>query len=142
MKADTIKIGDRLLYSDLSYIIQGCVFEIRRQYGPGQKEVIYQRLLVEKLQLKGLSVLREHKISIYSQDSGKVIGTYQPDLIINDCIVIELKSSSFTTPQDEKQLYYYLRNSEYELGYLINFSTPQLYMKRIVYSNYKKPFHR
>jgi GxxExxY protein len=132
----------KILYADLSYVIQGCIFEIRKQYGPGQKEVIYQRLLIEKLELKGLSVIREQKINIYSQDSGKVVGTYQPDLIVNDCIVIELKSTNFTTQTDEKQLYFYLRNSKYELGYLINFSTPELFMKRMVYSNDRKPYIR
>jgi len=129
-----------LLYPKLSYLIQGCVFEIRKQYGPGQKEIIYQRLLEEKLVNKGLRVEKEKRINVYSQDSGKVIGIYQPDLLIEEKILLEIKSSKFTTKTDEKQLYYYLRNSQYELGYLINFSTPRLFIKRIVYSNSKKPY--
>lgn len=129
-----------LLYPKLSYIIQGCVFEIRRQYGPGQKEIVYQRLLEEKLKKHNLAVEREVKINIYSQDSGKVIGTYQPDFLIDNSILLEIKSSRFTTKTDEKQLYFYLRNSKYELGYLINFSTPRLYIKRIVYANIRKPY--
>lgn len=129
-----------LLYPKLSYVIQGCVFEVRNQYGPGQKEVIYHRLLKEKLEIKNLQVINEKKINIYSQDSGKVVGIYQPDLVVDDKIIIEVKSSRFTTKNNEKQLYYYLRNSKYELGYLINFSTPKLYLKRIVYSNSRKPF--
>ena len=131
---------NELLYPELSYVIQGCSFEIRSQYGPGHKEVIYQRVLEEKLLRKGLVVEREKKISIYSVDSGKVIGVYQPDMLVESKILIELKSSRVASQQDEKQLYYYLRNSEYELGYLINFSTPQLFIKRIVYGNYRKPF--
>lgn len=138
-KQNTDQRKSVLLYPELSYIIQGCVFEIRKQYGPGQKEVIYQRLLEEKLQLRNLKAEREKKISILSQDSGKVVGIYQPDFLIEDKILLELKSSLFTTKLDEKQLYYYLRNSQYELGFLINFSTPKLYIKRIVYSNNKKP---
>lgn len=130
----------KLVYPKLSYKIQGCVFQVRKQYGPGQKEVIYQRLLEEKLVNLDLKVEREKKINIYSHDSGKVMGTYQPDLLVESKIVIELKSSRFTTKTDEKQLYHYLRNSKYELGYLINFSTPKLYMKRIVYSNDRKPY--
>ena len=129
-----------LVYPELSYLIQGCIFEIRKQYGPGQKEIIYQRLLEEKLVNKGLRVEKEKRINVYSQDSGKVIGIYQPDLLIEEKILLEIKSSKFTTKTDEKQLYYYLRNSQYELGYLINFSTPRLFIKRIVYSNSKKPY--
>lgn len=139
-KQNTNQRKSSILYSELSYIIQGCIFEIRKQYGPGQKEVVYQRLLEEKLKIKGLKVEREKRINILSQDSGKTVGVYQPDLLVEDKILIETKSSRFSTQLDEKQLYHYLRNSEYELGYLINFSTPRLYIKRIIYSNNKKPY--
>lgn len=131
---------NKLLFPVLSYLIQGCIFEVRNQYGPGQKEVVYQRLLEEKLKGKDLEVEREKRINIYSADSGKVIGFYQPDLIVDNKVIIEVKSSRFSSRLDEKQLYYYLRNSEYELGYLVNFSTPRLLARRIVYSNARKPF--
>ncbi len=134
------RINANLLYPELSYIIQGCIYNIRKQYGPGQKEVVYQRLLKEKLEIKYLKVKREKKINIYSQDTGKVVGIYQPDLLVEDKIILEIKSSKFTTKTDEKQLYHYLRNSEYKLGYLVNFSTPQLFIKRIIYSNSNKPY--
>ncbi len=68
------------------------------------------------------------------------MGRYRPDFIIDDVITVEVKSSQFTTKQDEKQLYHYIRNSRYELGYLVNFSTPSLYVKRIIYTNDRKPF--
>lgn len=129
-----------LLYPQLSYVLQGCFFAIRKQYGPGQKEVVYHRLLEEKLKYQGIEVESEKRINIYSEDSGKIVGIYQPDLVVDDKIILEIKSSRFTTKTDEKQLYYYLRNSSYELGYLVNFSTPRLYLKRIVYSNSRKPW--
>ncbi len=83
-----------LLYPKLSYLIQGCVFEIRKQYGPGQKEIIYQRLLEEKLVNKGLRVEKEKRINVYSQDSGKVIGIYQPDLLIEEKILLEINQAN------------------------------------------------
>lgn len=129
-----------LLHPELSYVIQGCFFEMRKQYGPGQKEIVYHRLLEEKLKRVGLRVEREKRIDIFSQDSGKTVGSYQPDILVEDKILIEVKSSRFSNQADEKQLYFYLRNSKYELGYLVNFSTPRLFMKRIVYSNTRKPF--
>jgi len=130
----------KILYKELSYIIQGCCFEIRKGYGPGQKESIYVNLLKECLEDKKISVEKEKSIKIYSSKSGKVIGTHRPDLVVANKIPIEVKSSRITVKQDEKQLYYYLRNSEYELGYLINFGTPRLYIKRIIYTNDKKPY--
>jgi len=84
---------------------------------------------------------REARIKIYSNDTGKVVGTYVPDFLVDgEKIVVELKASGYTTPTDEKQLYHYLRNSPNEVGYLVNFSTPQLYIKRIIYTNDRKPF--
>lgn len=130
----------KLIHKELSYILQGCCFDIRKEYGPGQKESIYVNLLKEFLESKNISAEKEKTINIYSSKSNKVMGSYRPDMIIDGKIIVEAKSSRFTNKQDEKQLYFYLRNSKYELGYLINFSTPKLYLKRIVYSNDKKPF--
>jgi len=134
------KQHEKLLHKELSYIVQGCCFDIRKEYGPGQKESIYVNLLKEYLENKNISVEKEKAINIYSSKSGKSLGSYRPDMIINEKIIIEAKSSRFISKQDKKQLYFYLRNSEYELGYLINFSTPQLYLKRIIYTNDRKPF--
>lgn len=131
---------DGLLYPELSYAIQGCIYYVRREYGPGHKEVVYNRLLSEKLESEKLGVEREKRISVYSKDSGKVVGYYQPDIVVADKVVLEINSSKFTTGIDEKQLYYYLRNSKYELGYLVNFSTQELYLKRIIYTNDRKPY--
>lgn len=128
------------LYKELSYKLQGCFFEIRKEYGPGQKESIYTNLLIECLQNKNIPVDKEKSIKFYSSRTNKVVGSYKPDLIVNNKIIVEVKSSSFTTQKDEKQLYHYLRNSKYEIGYLVNFSTKKLYIKRIIYTNDKKPF--
>lgn len=116
--------------------------KIRREYGPGQKEKVYVNLIAEWLIQNKILFEKEKAINIYSTETGKVVGTYKPDLIINREIIIEVKSSRFTSKLDEKQLYFYLRNSKYEVGYLVNFSTPQLYIKRIIYTNNRKPFLR
>lgn len=130
----------RFLYKELSYQLQGCFFEIRKEYGPGQKESIYVNLLVECLQNKNIPIEKEKAVKVYSSKTGKVVGSYKPDLIVDNKIIVEVKSSNFTTQKDEKQLYHYLRNSKCEVGYLVNFSTRRLYIKRIIYTNDKKPF--
>lgn len=140
-KTNLHKIDEKVfLFKELSYDIQGCFFAIRKEYGPGQKESIYHNLLEEFLKSKKYKVEKEKSINIYSNQTGKKVGLYRPDLIVEDKIVIEVKSSRITPVNDEKQLYYYLRNSKYELGYLVNFSTPSLFFKRIIYTNDRKPF--
>lgn len=83
------------------------------------------------LESKGLKVESQKRIDIYFQD--KKVGTYVPDKIVNDLILIELKAKPFITKQDIEQFWKYLKGSEYKLGFLINFSPKQLQIKRIVY---------
>jgi len=128
-----------LLHRELSYRLRGLFFGVRNNYGPGQKENIYHNLLTELLKENRIPFEKEKAIKIYTL-KGKVVGTYKPDFIIDNKLIIEVKSSRFTTKTDEKQLYYYLRNSKYEIGFLVNFSTPKLYIKRIIYTNDRKPF--
>lgn len=128
-----------LLYSDLSYKLRGLVFKIRNNYGPGQKEGVYRNLLAEGLKENDIVFEKEKSINIYSPN-GKRVGVYRPDFVVEDKIIMEIKSSRFAAKIDEKQLYYYLRNSKYEVGFLVNFSTPRLYIKRIIYTNNRKPF--
>jgi len=52
------------------------------------------------------------------------VGVYTPDLIVNDVIVLELKAKPFLHRDDIKQFWYYLKNSDFMLGYLINFGEP------------------
>jgi len=127
------------LHHDLTYRLRGIFFQIRNTYGPGQKENIYSNLLVEALKENKIPFEKEKFINIYTPN-GKLAGTYKPDFIIDDKIITEIKSSRLTTRIDEKQLYYYLRNSKYEVGFLVNFSTPKLYIRRVIYTNDRKPF--
>ena len=131
---------EEFLYKELSYKLIGCFYSIRNEYGPGQKESVYVNLIKECLEAEKILAEKEKAINIYSSRTGKVVGTYRPDLIAGGKVIVEVKSSRFTTKQDEKQLYHYLRNSQYEVGYIVNFSTPTIYIKRIVYSNHRKPF--
>ena len=127
-----------LLYKELSYQIQGAAIEVRKQYGPGHKEVLYQRAFAEELKFRNIKFEKEKVIKIYSYHTGKVIGSYQPDFIVDNKVIIEIKALNVIPRKLIDQLYDYLRNSDYELGYFINFSGPKLYIKRIIYSNVNK----
>lgn len=140
MMFNTAKIKNKdLLYPELSYQIQGVAIEVRKQYGPGHKEILYQRAFAEELDFRKIQFEKEKPIKIYSYRTGKVIGSYQPDFIIDNKIIVEIKALPIIPRKLIDQLYDYLRNSDYELGYFINFSGPKLYIKRIIYSNVNKP---
>mgnify|MGYP001559749864 FL=1 len=129
-----------LLEPELSYKIQGCLFELANKYGKGLKESIYQKALEEEFQKQKLKFESQKRINIYSLETGKKLGVYIPDFVIENKIIVELKSSTFTTQTDIAQQRSYLRASTYELGYLVNFGTPKLDIKRSIYTNDRKQF--
>ena len=75
-----------LLYKELSYAIRGAAIEVRKNYGLGHKEVLYQRAFAEELNLRRIKFEREKPIKIYSPKTRKVIGSYQPDFIIENAL--------------------------------------------------------
>ena len=129
-----------LLEKELSYQIQKCFFGVVNKYGKGLKENIYQKILAEELEKAGLSFEQQKRIDIFSFESGKKLGVYVPDFVIEDKVILEIKSSAFTTKSDLEQQRSYLRVSRYEIGYLVNFSTDKLFIKRSIYTNDRKSF--
>jgi putative Holliday junction resolvase len=111
-----------LIYEDESFKIRGSAFEVYKQLGCGHKEVVYLRSMIEAMQDKGLKVEKERQLPVYFNE--KKIGSYTPDVLVNDVIVIELKAKPFTSKQDIEQFWHYLTSAKYELGFLINFGKP------------------
>lgn len=111
----------QLLCKDLSYQIQGAFYEVYKAFGNSFKESVYHKALIEELQRRELAVDDRKRIDIYYK--GKMVGSYVPDLVVDRTIVIELKCKTMLTKDDLKQFWYYLKGSEYRLGYLVNFGS-------------------
>lgn len=111
-----------LIYKKESYIIQGVAFDIYKQFRNRHKEKVYQNSFYLGLKNKELNIEKEKRIDILYNN--KKAGVYIPDLVINDIIFIELKVKPKLTQDDIKQFWYYLKVSNYRLGYLINFGAP------------------
>lgn len=131
-----------LLYKELSYQIQGAAIEVRKNFGSGLKETIYQNAFAEELRTRDIKFDKEKSIQIFSPKTGKLIGSYRPDFIVENKILIELKAVEKIPKMFLDQIFSYLRNSKYELGYFINFTSPKLYIKRVIFTNDRKPFLR
>ncbi|MFN4213042.1 MAG: GxxExxY protein [Microgenomates group bacterium] len=113
---------DKLLFSDLTYKIRGCCFELYKELSYGHKEVIYKRGLSEKLKKIGLKLSEEKQIPIYVEN--KKVGVYIPDLVVEDKIIIETKAKLNLLKTDIEQFWHYLKSTRYKLGLLINFGKP------------------
>ena len=124
-----------LLYEDESYKIRGACFKVYNTLGGGIQEKVIERALLKELLAKELEVKTQVRIDIFYQ--GEKIGTYIPDLVVNDKIVIEVKSKPALTKEDEKQFWGYLKNSKYKLGFLVNFSPVELIIKRFIHTRHR-----
>ena len=129
-----------ILEADLCYKIQGAIYNVANKYGKGLKEQIYQKALAEELTKQALRFEQHKRINIYSLDTGKHLGVYVPDFLVENKVIIEIKSNDFTTQNDIAQQRSYLRASSYEIAYLVNFGTKRLDIRRSIYTNDRKPF--
>jgi len=124
-----------LLYEKESYEIRGACFWVWKEFGSAFKKSIIDKALTEELLRRGLKVENQKRLDIFYQ--GKKVGTYIPDKIVNDSILIELKAKPFLIKSDYLQFQRYLKGSNYKLGFLINFGN-KLTIKRYVYDKIRE----
>jgi GxxExxY protein len=98
-----------------------CAIEVHRQLGPGLLENVYEEALDIECTLNGLHVLRQFKVPVLYR--GKTIGEYQPDMLINDLVIVEIKSVERFDPVFEAQVLTYLKITGKRVGLLINFNS-------------------
>lgn len=106
---------------DCSYTIIGCVYDVYNKLGPGLLESVYEKALMISLAEKGLHP--QSQVPIDVEYDGKPLGLgFRIDILVNDSIVIELKSVETIMPIHKKQLLTYLKLADKRLGLLINFN--------------------
>jgi len=133
-------VEENFLYKNLGFKLLGICFNIHNTYGCGHNERIYQSLLKERFEKEKIKFLPQPKIPVFSKLTGKKIGLYIPDFLLEDKIIIEIKATGILLKRQEIQLLEYLKTTPYEVGYLINFGLPKLYYKRFIYTNDRKTF--
>ncbi len=137
-KTDTDK-KSTLLYPQLSYKLRGIFYAAANLYGLGHKEKLYHQALIDEFNEKNIKFEHEKRIPIYSWRDGRKIATYIPDFVISDNILIELKSEQFLAKQFINQIQSYLRVSKYELAFIVNFGAEELQIRRLIFTNDRKP---
>jgi len=107
--------------NDLAYKVVACAIEVHKHLGPGLLESIYQECFIEELKIAGFHVNSQEKIPLAYK--GKVLKTeLKLDILVNDCLIVELKSVEEIHSIYKAQLLTYLRLSGKPKGLLINFN--------------------
>jgi GxxExxY protein len=117
-----MKIKDE---NELSHIILGCAIEVHKQLGPGLLESAYQECLYYELIKNGLNVVKEKPMPIIYKDV-KLDHGYRIDLLVNEKVVVEVKTVETFTDVHTAQVLTYLKLGEYKLGLLLNFHVTTL----------------
>lgn len=131
-----MKKVDDFLYEEESYQIRGACFEIWKRFGSAFKESVYHKALAKEFKDRNLPFASEKAIDVIYKD--EKVGVYRPDFIVSDIIIIELKVKPFLTKEDERQFWYYLRGSNYKLGFLVNFGSEKLEIRRRIYERARR----
>jgi len=125
----------RLKHRDLTQKVIGVFYEVYNELGHGFLESVYEAALEIALTSKGLTVFRQIEVPVWFR--GKKIGDFTADMLVDKCVLLELKGGRALDPAHEAQLLNYLRATEIEVGMLLSFGLKPEF-KRLAFDNSRK----
>ncbi|MBL7933822.1 MAG: GxxExxY protein [Bacteroidia bacterium] len=108
-------------YNELTKLVIKCAIDVHKELGPGLLESVYEVCLLKLLREEGLNVKYQVKLPVFFRKQ-KLDKEFIVDILVNDVLILELKSVEAILPIHETQLVTYLKLSEKKLGLLINFN--------------------
>jgi GxxExxY protein len=119
-------------YAELSEKIIGCAYRVYNKMGYGFLESVYEKCLLVELHKAGLRAESQRAITVYYD--GENVGDFVADIVVEDTIIVELKSVRQLTTAHEVQVVNYLTATGKEVGLLLNFGERKVEVKRKVRS--------
>lgn len=126
----------KLLYPELTDKIIGVYYDVYNEVGHGFLESVYSNCMYVALRSEGLSVAREVPIPVYFR--GHDVGQFKADLVIEGCVLVELKAVQHLDRSHEAQVMNYLRGTQLEVALLLNFGGPKPQFRRFAFANENK----
>lgn len=119
--------------NEIAKVIVDCCFKVHTELGPGLLESVYEEVLSYALIKRGLNIKRQRGIPVIYENIKMELG-FRADIIVENKVIIELKSIDTLAPVHSKQLLTYLKLAELKLGLLVNFNEALIKdgIKRIV----------
>jgi len=113
--------------------VRQVAYDIHVYHGHGHLEKVYENALAHRLSKASLIVKQQHPINVFDED-GTLIGEYLVDLLIEDSLIVELKTAKALAPEHEAQVLGYLKSSRLEDGLLINFGSYKFEIRKFAWS--------
>ena len=108
--------------NEITFLIRKAIFEVYNTLGPGLLESVYEKALELELESQGLRVEIQVPISVIYKGTDLGLG-FRADILVEDIIIVEIKSVVELAPVHHKQLLNYLKLTNCHLGILVNFNT-------------------
>lgn len=121
-----------LQHKEITQEIIGASFDVFRELGYGFLERVYQKAMKVELEIRGLNAETEAEIQVWYK--GVIVGDYRADILVNNCVLVELKVSPVINLKDEAQLLNELKATGIKVGLLMNFGKQKVEFIRRVYS--------
>lgn len=107
--------------NDITYKIRGAIFEVYNQLGPGLLESVYEAALMKEFELIGLKAMNQLSLPVTYKQYDIELG-FRIDILVENKVIIEIKSVKALEDVHKKQLLTYLKLSQMEIGVLVNFN--------------------
>jgi len=120
-----------LLEKELTGKIIGACLEVSNELGAGFLESVYEKSLMIALHDKGLRA--QCQVPLKVQFRGQIVGDFFADVLVEERVIVELKTTKALAPEHEAQLLNYLKATGTRVGLLVNFGKPKLEWKRFVF---------
>jgi GxxExxY protein len=123
------------LHSDTTSLILKAFFTVYNKLGYGFLEKVYENAFLIELRKLGLACQKQVPIDVFYD--GQNVGLYFADIVVNDCVIIELKAAEALIEEHEAQLVNYLRATEVEVGLLLNFGKDPGHKRKVFTNEFK-----
>ena len=127
-----------MVYEELTQKIIGCAFEVHKVLGSGYLEKVYENALCLELAKQQLAAQQQVPLTVYYE--GQSVGDFIADIVVESCVIVEIKAIRTLNQQHEAQVVNYLTTTGLEIGLLINFGSSSVEIKR-KYRDYKPARH-
>jgi GxxExxY protein len=115
--------------AELTEKVIGCAYKVSNSLGCGFLEKVYENALAHELRKAGFEVIQQQRVNVFYD--GISVGYYDADIVVNGCLIIEVKALRALDDAHKAQTLNYLKATGIKLGLLINFGVPRVEVKRV-----------
>ena len=124
-----------MIHEELTKEIIGIFYNVYNELGYGFLERVYQNAMFIELKQNGFDIEVQKKIQVFYKEHE--VGWYIADIVVNNCVILELKAQDALVKANESQLINYLKATECEVGLLLNFGKKPELIRKVYQNNFK-----